>query len=210
MVKYNRREALEQGMKGSFGALALGSVNWSTVKENWGKVPELESSRDKRVLSNAQTRCLVAAAEEIIPAKDGKPSVTEIGTSDYVEIVLRQDLELQRQMKNALNRLDEDGLKTFGKHFWDLRSRLKVQVLEGFEKHTTPSAGTATIFKSRPPGLFEVLRDLIYEGYYTNPLVWPSLGYDLHTPDSPPRFKDFDESLLDQVRGRTGLYREVD
>lgn len=210
MAKYNRREALEQGMKGSFGALALGSVSWSTVKENWGKVPELESPSDKRVLSNSQTRCLVAAAEEIIPAEDGKPSVTEVGTSDYVEIVLRQDLELQRRMKTALNRLEEDGLKNFGRRFWDLSSSLKVQVLEEFEKDTTPSAGTASVFKSRPPGLFEVLRDLIYEGYYTNPLVWPSLGYRLHTPESPPRFKDFDESLLDQVRGRTGLYREVD
>ena len=210
MTKYNRREALEQGMRGSFGALALGSVSWPTVKENWDKVPELVNSRDKRVLSKSQARCLVAAAAEIIPAKDGKPSATEIGTSDYVEIVLRQDLELRGRMKTALNRLDEDSRKIFGRRFWNLRSKLKVQVLEKFEEDTTPSIGTASVFKSRPPGLFEVLRDLIYEGYYTNPLVWPSLGYQLHTPEYPPSFEDFDERLLEQVRGRTGLYREVD
>lgn len=208
-TKYNRRKALEQGMKSSFGALVLGPVSWSTVKETWDKVPELGNSRDKQVLSKSQTRCLAAAAAEIIPAKDGKPSATEVGTSGYVEIVLRQDLELLRRMKTALNRLDEDSRNLFGGRFWKLRSRLKVEVLEKFEEDTTPSAGTASVFKSRPPGLFEVLRDLIYEGYYTNPLVWPSLGYHLHTPEYPPSFKDFDEKLLEQVRGRTDLYREA-
>jgi hypothetical protein len=57
---------------------------------------------------------------------------------------------------------------------------------------------------------FRALRDLVYEAYYTNPLVWRRLGYDfIGAEDSGPPLEPFEEALLERVRAMPRLYRAV-
>ena len=53
-------------------------------------------------------------------------------------------------------------------------------------------------------------RNLVYEAYYTNPEVWPAIGYEFHsTGGVGPVMRPFDESILDEVRKRPKYYREI-
>ena len=60
------------------------------------------------------------------------------------------------------------------------------------------------------PDTFAVLRDYVYEAYYTRPAVWKLIGYEFYpTNQAGPRVKPFDESALTQVRKKPRYYREV-
>jgi hypothetical protein len=57
---------------------------------------------------------------------------------------------------------------------------------------------------------FRAARDLVYEAYYTNPLVWKRLGYDFIGAESVgPPLEPFEEALLERVRALPRLYRSV-
>ncbi|MGH9938407.1 MAG: gluconate 2-dehydrogenase subunit 3 family protein, partial [Blastocatellia bacterium] len=93
--------------------------------------------------------------------------------------------------------------------FDQLSSAQRVKLLQAFEKESA-RAGAAESLYGAGNNLFALLRDLVYEGYYTSPKAWPQLGYEFHpTSRRGPAMQPFDESILAQVRKRPKSYREA-
>jgi hypothetical protein len=112
-------------------------------------------------------------------------------------------------MQAALTRLEAIAKTRFKLPFDQLRSAERVRLLQAFEKESA-RAGAAESLYGAGSNLFALLRDLVYEGYYTSPKVWPQLGYEFHaTNKRGPAMQPFDEAILTQARKRPKSYREV-
>jgi len=210
-----RRKFLEQSGAGSFVALTASSQfsNFS-VSQIWEEVEKASgsiqpSSTVPEGLSDAQRKLLRAAADEIIPAVDGALAATEAGAADYIEALLGKVPDLQKQAQAALTRLEAITKARHKQPFDQLSSAQRVKLLQAFEKESSQASAAESLYGAGS-NLFALLRDLVYEGYYTSPKVWPQLGYEFHpTSKRGPAMQPFDESILAQARKRPKSYREV-
>ena len=188
-----RREFLETGIAGSLaaGSLAVGvTASRSAAAQSTGgggKSPGL-SARDRKTLA--------AASDEIIPAGDGMPSASGAGGVDYLDRLARQNPGIAAELRKSLEALNSASQKRFGKGFTALAHDERVQALSGLEQSEAAT--------------FIVLRDHVYESYYTQPAVWKLIGYEFHpTNEGGPMMKPFDEAVLAEVRKKPKYYREV-
>jgi hypothetical protein len=185
-----------------FTAFSVSSI-WAEVEESGG------AAAQSAVLSDAQGKLLRAAADEIIPAADGAAAASQVGAAEYIEVLLSKLPDFQKQVQAALTRIEEISLARFKRSFDQLAPNQRVRALQAFEKESAQRSAGESLYQAGN-NLFATLRDLVYEGYYTSPKVWPQLGYEFHaTNHRGPEMKPFDESILAQVRKRPKNYREV-
>jgi len=210
-----RRKFLQQSGAGSLVALTASSQFSSfSVGQIWEEVEKAggafqSSSTIPEGLSDGLRKLLRAAADEIIPAIDGALSATQASATDYIEALLGKVPDLQKQAQAALARLEAITKTRHKQPFDQLSSAQRVKLLQTFEKESS-RAGAAESLYGAGNNLFALLRDLVYEGYYTSPKVWPQLGYEFHpTSRRGPAMQPFDESILAQVRKRPKSYREA-
>lgn len=206
-----RRKFLKQSGAGSlvaltasshFSSLSVGGI-WEEVEKAGGN---LQSSS---ALSEAHRKLFRAAADEIIPAVDGALAATQAGAADYVETLIGKVPDLQKQTQAALTRIEAITKARHKQPFDQLNSAERVKLLQAFEKESA-RGGPAESLYGAGNNLFALLRDLVYEGYYTSPKVWPQLGYEFHpTSKHGPAMQPFDESILAQAKKRPKSYREV-
>ncbi|MCI0524325.1 MAG: gluconate 2-dehydrogenase subunit 3 family protein [Acidobacteria bacterium] len=189
-----------------FSSLSVGQI-WEEVEKAGGVVQS--SSTVPEGLSDAHRKLLRAVADEIIPAVDGSLAATQAGATDYIETLIGKVPDLQKQAQAALTRLEAMAKARHKQAFDLLSSAQRVKLLQAFEKESA-RGGPAESLYGAGANLFALLRDLVYEGYYTSPKVWPQLGYEFHpTSRRGPAMQPFDESILAQVRKRPKSYREA-
>jgi len=137
----------------------------------------------------AARRTLRAAVDRIIPARGKMPAASSVGAVEYLEALSARDQEIQQRLSKAIAAL--------GPTFADGAENEQVSALENLEKADPPS--------------FAALRDVVYEAYYTNPKIWPLIGYSFRrgTRKTAP-LEDFDTKLLARVQQLPRLYRETD
>jgi hypothetical protein len=206
-----RRKFLRQSGAGSlvaltassqFSSLSVGQI-WEEVEKAGGAV------QPSSALSDAHRKLLRAAADEIIPAVDGALAATQAGATDYIEALLGKVPDLQKQAQAALTWLEAIAKARHKRPFDQLSSDQHVKLLQAFERESA-RAGAAESLYGAGNNLFALLRDLVYEGYYTSPKVWPQLGYEFHpTSKRGPAMQPFDEAILAEARKRPKSYREV-
>ena len=211
--KMTRRKILAGGLKGSLVVLGSSApLLPGGVQALWAKAAKAESlGGGTKILSMPERENLRAAADEIIPAVDNMPAPSQIGGVGYIEVVLGDEADLRQHTQAALARLERSAQSAHGKSFSHLGSAEKVALLTAFEKESAAESSQGGTFQSgERPNLFAVLRDLVYESYYTNPKVWPKIGYHFYaTNEAGPAMKPFDESILANVRKMPKFYREV-
>jgi hypothetical protein len=164
--------------------------------------PALEAVGDaaprpaKPALAPAQRTTLEALAAEIIPAAEGMPSAAEMGAAAYLERAAARDETVASALRDAFASIEKRTRARQGPDFARLPAPARVALLQAMEKDEADR--------------FRAARDLVYEAYYTNPLVWQRLGYDFIGPDSSgPPLEPFEEALLERVRALPRLYRAV-
>jgi len=147
-------------------------------------------------LSASDEAILKTAADEIIPAGDGMPSTSEVGGVDYLAKLMHEEPNgIGKEIGEALIALNELSKQRAGASFDRLQADDRVSVLKTLE--------------SSSPHRFTMLRDSVYEAYYTNPKVWNLIGYELFPTDhAGPQMKPFDEAILSTVRNKPKYYRE--
>ena len=134
--------------------------------------------------------------EAIIPAGDGMPSAIEAGGLAYVAQLMQHEPDMAKQLRHALGSLEAFGMRRFDRSFTQLGEQDRISALEDLERDALPQ--------------FTLLRDTVYESYYTQPAIWKLIGYVPYPADhSGPHLKPFDESLLADVRKRAKLYRDA-
>jgi Gluconate 2-dehydrogenase subunit 3 len=185
-MKFTRRRFLGTTLAGS---LAVGAAAT-------GKRSQAASEPASSALDPGQRESLRTAMDEMIPASDGMPAASQVGSLQYLERVGREEPQIAADLKQALDSLERLSQSRFHAAFAELSSPRRVEVL------TTLETGS--------PAVFAKLRDHVYESYYIQPKVWKLIGYEFYpTNESGPQMKPFDESVLGKVRQMPRLYREV-
>jgi hypothetical protein len=173
---------------------------------NWSRRHFLSASLAAPLVTIEQASAQEAAAPEwkallpvmdtIIPAGDGMPSASEVGGVAYIERLARKEPDMANQLNQSLRTLEALSGRRFERSFSELDEQDRIAALQEFERDALPQ--------------FTLLRDTIYESYYTQPAIWKLIGYLPYPTDHQgPHLKPFDESLLADVRNRPKLYRDA-
>ena len=118
--------------------------------------------------------------------------------------------DLRENITAALRRLEESSETGFQRPLHELSSEQRIDLLRRFEKEQPTSGQSVWGQGNADPDLFASLRDVVYEAYYTNPEIWPRVGYEFHEARPPGlEMEPFDEGILSVVRRRPKNYREV-
>lgn len=191
---WTRRKFLERALKGS--VVAGGAVTAEIIgpaKVHAGN----PAGRKRGAFDEQQCKLLHVAMDEIIPAGDGMPSVSEVGGLEYLTRIAGESSRVKREIEKSVSALAVLSRKQFGREFTSLAPAERVEALKKFEAQ-------------RPKQNFIKLRDYIYEAYYTQPKIWKLIGYSFYATNGPgPQMKPFDPSSLDRVRRMPKHYREV-
>ncbi len=124
------------------------------------------------------------------------PSAVEAGGLAYVAELMQHEPDMAKQFSHALESLEAFSMRRFERPFTQLGEEERVAALEHLEQDAPPQ--------------FAVLRDTVYESYYTQPAIWKLIGYVPYPADHQgPHLKPFDEALLADVRKRAKLYRDA-
>ena len=143
-------------------------------------------------------RMLRAVADAIIPAENRMPAASGVNAVRYIERVAGTDHALADLLVNGLRVVGEHAEATYGQRFDLLGSDRQTAVLAHIEKTNVPA------------GFFTMLRDLVYEAYYTHPRVQQLVGYHFRSGRRRTApLEPFDERLLVRVRHQKTSYRRL-
>jgi hypothetical protein len=150
--------------------------------------PVVDAQRAAQLV-DVDRKTLTAAVDCIIPAGDAMPSASAAGAVGYLERLGAREADLAQQFGRALAAL--------GAGFSGLSGTEQVEAMRALERSDLPA--------------FAALRDAVYEAYYTNPAVWPRLGYTFRKgPRKTATLDPFDPDQLARVRRLPKLYRDAD
>ncbi len=159
--------------------------------------------------SDAQERAIVALAEGIIPANSdhGVPSAGDV---TIAADILATAKRYPAQVAAALALEDHLAKAKFGKAFADLDVEAKLELIEGANQ---PGFFDDVDWEFDPVQIAcqRTLLSIIVQCYYRDDRVMRSLGMEPRPP-YPQGFavEEGDWSLLDPVRQRGKIYREVE
>ena len=137
------------------------------------------------VLTPEQGRLLAAVLNRLVPADGVMPAAGDAGVAGYIDQALRDAPHLRRPVIDLLDELHGGGFIQLSAAKQDRRLRRLA---------------------SDRPESFEILLHAAYTGYYSNPGVLTAVGW-APAGSAPP--EPFDRTLLDAVRQRGPIYRDV-
>jgi hypothetical protein len=154
-----------------------------------GPVVDAQRAPDVPGMAGLDRKTLTAAADGLIPASDGMPSASAAGAVQYLERLAAREPELAQQFSRALGAL--------GAGFSGFSETQQVEAMRTLERTDVPA--------------FATLRDAVYEAYYTNPAIWPRLGYTFRKGTRKTAVLDpFDPGQLSRVRQLPKMYRDAE
>ncbi len=150
-----------------------------------GAAPAAGDAAALEVLTREQGRLLAAVLNRLIPADGVMPAAGDAGMTGYIDQVLLDAPRLRRPVIGLLGELHGGGFARLADPEQDARLR--------------------RVAADRPES-FEVLLHAAYTGYYSDPGVLAAAGW-APAGAAPPAA--FDRTLLDAVRRRGPIYRDV-
>lgn len=159
--------------------------------------PLTAAGQTRTSLGAIDRRTLRAAVDVIVPGQRQMPAASAVGAVRYIERIAAAD--------RAVADLLREGLRTIAAHakaareprFDRLPIERQTEVLAQVEATNTPA------------NFFGMLRDLVYEAYYTQPRVQKLIGYGFRSgPRRTASLAPFDERLVGRVRRQTPIYRQ--
>lgn len=123
------------------------------------------------------------------------PVASAVGVVSYVETIAVKDRKVHELLVGGLRAIESAA----GRPRLDgLTADQQLAVLSRIEKTDSPA------------GFFPLLRDLVYEAYYTHPRVMKLVGYRFRSGRRrTAALEPFDEARLVRVRAMKPLYRDV-
>ena len=123
------------------------------------------------------------------------PAASSVGVVGYVETIAATDRKVHDLLVTGLRAIEADAANS---RFDGLAADQQFAILSGIEK------------KDSPPGFFSMVRDLVYEGYYTHPRVMKLVGYTFRSGGRrTAAIEPFDEARLVRVRAMKPFYRDA-
>ena len=149
-----------------------------------------------QVFTKTQEELLNGILNRLIPPEDDLPGAGDLGLASYIDPVVAESSDLIRLFLAGLDYLDIAEQETTGRPFGMLSTLEKDETLIRLQ-------ATHTEF-------FDTLLQHTYNGYYTKAGILSLIGHEARPPQ-PLGYpmKPFDPRLLDNVRERGRLYRDV-
>ena len=127
-------------------------------------------------------RRLRVMMDEIIPKRGNMPSASEAGGLTYFSALKQSEPAVAAEILAALGKVSNFSSP--------------LEALKQLEKEN--------------PAEFAILRNFVYEAYYTQPQVWKLIDYQFYATDHKgPHMKPFDEAVIAKVRAKPKFYREA-
>jgi hypothetical protein len=191
--KMSRRKFLEAGAMSSAAVIGGMAVNLPVLRAQiYPPKPESPTA-----LNSDERALLQSAMDEIIPAGDGMPAASEVGSMAYLHELTVTYPKVAEELHHSLNALEALCRRSQGASFSNVTHGQRVEVLTALEKQDASA--------------FTSLQQLVYEAYYTRPAVWKLIGFTFQPTDGmgPPVKKVWNEAVLNNVRKKPRGYREV-
>lgn len=132
----------------------------------------------------------------IIPQGDGMPSASHAGGLTYLTRLIANDKSVAEDIRKGLATVEAYCQRQFQKPFGQLAEAEQITVLQEMEAQTG--------------AVFDLLRAYVYESYYTQPVIWQKIGYELYPTDHMgPHMKPFDQACVSKVRKMPKLYKDA-
>jgi len=196
--KVTRRRFLRTGLKGSVAVGSAAVTGFGTALSREKRLDGIHPANEapSSAFAPHEKVLLRLAMDEIIPPNDGMPAASAVGGVEYLDRLAGTDLNIKKSLVDSLAAVAKLSRTMVNGDFVSLTGSERVRVLSELEK--------------QEPSRFAVLRDHVYEAYYTQPQVWKLIGYEFYpTNQAGPHMKPFDEAALAEVRKKPKFYREV-
>ena len=184
-----RREVLRLLATGA--ALQLAPAKLFAVMREARSLVQAHTS--PQTLNAHQYETVKVMAEMIIPRTD-TPGATDVGTADFIDLVLTEwcdELDCKRFL-DGLGDVDSRAQNLFGKEFVDCSALQQADILTALgekmveESKTSPSQPTRRRGYSYSPSFYPMLRRLTLTAYYTSEA---GATYELHFEIVPGEYQ---------------------
>ena len=152
------------------------------------------------VLDPDRALALRACVSVLIPARGERPAAGEVGVAEYIDATAFLTPRIRGLLLEGIDTIDRLAAERGGVAFAAAERDQQTAVLRDLE--ATDRAG-----------IFAMIRDLTYEGYYGHPRVLRAMGketewrYDVAFSGS--ELEPFDEALLARMKTVQPRYRKV-
>ena len=178
----HRREILRILAAAAGAAQFPGFCKWSFACGHLGNaVTQIRPAVYHPLFFSVPEYALIDCLTDIIIPNDTTPGAHEAGVSEFIDLMVSRDPQLQRDFRRGLNWLETHSRATHGKPFLKLSAEQQVALLE-------PLAYKAKFRKGEERGreFFDLLREYTVMGFYTSEIGLRQLDF--------PGFKFYAES----------------
>jgi len=181
-----RREILRILATAAGAAKFSGFSRWTFACGHVGNaVAQIKPATYRPLFFSAAEYALVDRLTEIIIPTDDTPGAREAGVSEFIDLMVSRDPELQKDFRNGLTWLERQSNVLHARPFLRLSSDQQVALLE-------PLAYKAKFRKGDEHGrdFFDLLREYTVMGFYTSEiglkqLDFPGLKFYAESPACP-------------------------
>lgn len=135
---------------------------------------------DSQVLDSAQSRCLQAWVETLLPADEESPGAAELGVAERITDKAIGNPDYLKLLRAGCLWLDRQA---------QVRGKLAYAELDMSGRDSIVSVAEQSKAKSVPRAFFIYTRDDAFGFYYTQPETWGMLDYP--GPPQPRGFMDY-------------------
>ena len=157
---------------------------------------------------NEHQYSLVATLAALIVPTDKDPGATEAGAADYIDRMVSESEEKQKQYAKGLDWIDNAAKKQYGNNFLELSVKEQIELLTIIDEEEKKKYRQVQNYFDRVNrkidelwidgfGLgnsnrfFHIVCEDVFYGYYSNPISWKVVGY--YGPPQPVGYPDYAE-----------------
>ncbi len=152
------------------------------------------------VLDPERAAALKACVSVLIPAQGERPAAGEIGVAEYIDATAFLTPRIRGLLLEGIDTIDRMAAERGDAGFADAAREQQTGVLRDFER-------------ADRAGIFGMIRDLTYEGYYGHPCVLRALQQETEwrygVAFSGSEMEPFDETLLARMKTVAPRYRKA-
>lgn len=183
-----RREILRILTMAASAATFPGFSKWSFACGQIGNaLAQIKPAAYWPLFFTAPEYAMIGRLADIIIPTDDTPGAREAGVSEFIDLMVSRDPELQRDFRAGLSWLNTHSKRTRGKAFLLLNTGQQVAILEtlAYRKKFRPG-------EERGREFFDLVREYTVMGFYTSEvglkeLDFPGLKFYAESPSCPHR-----------------------
>jgi gluconate 2-dehydrogenase gamma chain len=197
-----RREVLRILAVAAGAATFPGFSKWSFACSHIGNaVAQIKPAIYQPIFFTPAEYALIERLTDLIIPADDTAGARDAGVSEFIDLMVSRDLELQRDFRTGLSWLNLHSQKTLGKTFLMLNADQQTALLE-------PLAYKKKFRAGEEPGrkFFDLIREYTVMGFYTSEiglkeLDYPGLSFYAESPSCPHK-DDPEHRHLDPAAAR--------